>query len=267
MQTDVTPQQVASYRENGFLVCPGFLDAAELDELRGAVMDAIASMSGSRKIAGPGADLNEGDEYYDRVFTQRINLWRISETVGRYLQSPDLGAMLCELEGVPAFRLWHDQAFIKEPFGNPTALHIDNPYWSFYSPSAISIWIALEDATVENGCLCFMPGTHKLARYENVFLREEFSALLDVYPEMRGIAPVLAPMKAGDASFHNGLTAHGAGLNMTLGRRAAMSCAYMPDGSTFNGQQNILPDDYFTALKIGDVLDNDAINPLVGVRR
>ena len=72
---------------------------------------------------------------------------------------------------------------------------------------------------------------------------------------------------AGDASFHNGLTAHGAGLNMTLGRRAAMSCAYMPDGSTFNGQQNILPDDYFAALKIGDVLDNDAINPLVGVRR
>ena len=131
MQTDVTPQQVASYRENGFLVCPGFLDATELNELRGAVMDAIAAMSGRRKIAGPGADLNEGDAYYDRVFTQRINLWRISETVSRYLQSPDLGAMLCELEGVPAFRLWHDQAFIKEPFGNPTALHIDNPYWSF----------------------------------------------------------------------------------------------------------------------------------------
>ena len=243
------------------MVCPEFLDPAELQDLRAAVLEAIASMNGRRKIAGPGADLQEGNEYYDRVFTQRINLWRISDTVGRYLRSPELGAMLSALEGVSGFRVWHDQAFIKEPFANPTALHIDNPYWSFYSRYSISIWIALEDATPENGCLCFMPGTHKLARYDNVFLRDEFSALLDMYPEMREIAPVVAPMKAGDASFHNGLTAHGAGVNMTLKRRAAMSCAYMPDGSTFNGQQNVLPDSYFSTLKIGDVLDNDQINP------
>jgi hypothetical protein len=37
----------------------------------------------------------------------------------------------------------------------------------------------------------------------------------------------------------------------------------MPDGSTFNGQRNILPEEYFKSLKPGDVLCDDRINPLI----
>jgi len=75
--------------------------------------------------------------------------------------------------------------------------------------------------------------------------------------------PLFATMKRGDCGFHNGLTAHGAGPNMTPGYRRAMTCAYMPGGSTFNGNKNILPDDYFASLKIGDVIDNDQLHPIV----
>ena len=42
-----------------------------------------------------------------------------------------------------------------------------------------------------------------------------------------------------------------------------MTCAYMPDGSTFNGQQSLLPEDYFNSLQLGDVLNNDALHRLV----
>ena len=56
---------------------------------------------------------------------------------------------------------------------------------------------------------------------------------------------------------------HGAGDNMTPGWRRAMTCAYMPVGSTFNGQKNVLPTDYFESLEIGDVLENDEVNPLL----
>ena len=42
-----------------------------------------------------------------------------------------------------------------------------------------------------------------------------------------------------------------------------MTCGYMPDGSTFNGLQNVLPDSYFKTLEVGDVLDNDDQNPLI----
>jgi hypothetical protein len=42
-----------------------------------------------------------------------------------------------------------------------------------------------------------------------------------------------------------------------------MTCGYMPEGSTFNGQRNILPKEYFESLKPGDVLENDEQNPLL----
>ena len=66
-----------------------------------------------------------------------------------------------------------------------------------------------------------------------------------------------------DGVFHNGMTAHGAGANMTNKPRRAMTCAYMPDGSTFNGTRNILPADYYQLLKVGDILNEDTINPLI----
>ena len=160
-------------------------------------------------------------------------------------------------------RVWHDQTLIKEPFGNPTAWHLDNPYWSFFDADSISIWIALEDATLENGCMWFIPGTHKHGRFDNAGIGVNMADLFKIYPEMAKIDPVAVPMKAGDCSFHNGVLAHGAGANMTRKRRIAMTCAYMPDGATFNGQRNILPKDYFESLKVGDVLANDDWNPRV----
>ena len=77
------------------------------------------------------------------------------------------------------------------------------------------------------------------------------------------VDPVAAPMKAGDCSFHNGLTGHGAGANMTRGRRIAMTCAYMPIGCADNGNPNVLPREYHESLAVGDVLENDDWNPIV----
>jgi len=171
--------------------------------------------------------------------------------------------MACRLEGIEGIRVWHDQTLIKEPFANGTAWHLDVPYWSFQSRHAISIWIALEDATPYNGCMCFIPGSQKLATYDNVGIGQNMGDLFKLYPKMGEIDPVPVPMKAGDCSFHNGLAAHGAGANMTRGRRIAMTCGYMPEGSTYNGQTNILPKAYYEKLQKGDVLENDEQNPLL----
>ena len=42
-----------------------------------------------------------------------------------------------------------------------------------------------------------------------------------------------------------------------------MTCAYMPDGSTYNGIPNVLPDEYLHTLRVGDLLNNDLQNPLI----
>ncbi len=261
MKTALTDAQIHQYREDGFLHVPGFLDAGQVQRLKGAVLDAVTTL-GDRKL--PGSDIRQSTDYYGQVFTQKLNLWLINDTVKSFMLSPALGKMLCQLEGVQGMRVWHDQTLIKEPFANPTAWHLDNPYWSFDSRHAISIWIALEDATPWNGCMCFLPGSHKLATFDTPGIGPNMRELFKTYPDMARIPTVPVPMQAGDCSFHNGLTAHGAGANMTHGRRIAMTCAYMPEGSTFNGKRNILPQDYFETLKIGDTLQNDQWNPLVG---
>jgi len=266
MNTTLAPEQIQKYQNDGFLYFPGLLSGEEVAELKAAVIDTVASM-GKRKVAGAGADLAEGDDYFKKVFTQRLNLWRLSETIKGYMLNPALGEMLAGLAGVDGLRVWHDQALIKEAYANPTAWHLDNPFWSFFSRQSISIWIALEDATPFNGCMCFIPGTHRFANFDPQEIGQDLSGLFKKYPKMGEIDPVPVPMKAGDCSFHNGLVAHGAGANMTRGRRIAMTCAYMPEGSTFNGQQNILPDGYFQSLKAGDTLDNDAQNPIVYSQR
>ncbi len=263
MKTQITSEQIAEYQRNGFLTVTDFLSSGEIEELKTAVAGAVDRM-GSKKVSGGEVDWEDGDTYYSRVFTQKLNLWRIDETVKRYMLSPELGRMVSSLAGVKGMRVWHDQALIKPPWGNPTGWHLDNPYWSFHSKNSISIWIALEDATLNNGCLYFMPGTHKQAGFDNAPIGENIGDLFKVYPEWAKLEAVPAPLKAGSASFHNGLTAHGAGANMTPRTRMAMTCAYMPEGSTFNGQQNpILPDRIFKSLKVGDLLDDDDQYPLI----
>ena len=174
-----------------------------------------------------------------------------------------LGKLAATLAGVDGVRIWHDQALIKQPWANPTGWHLDNPYWSWHSPNAISLWVALDDVTLQNGCLYFLPGTHKTASYKNSSIGENISDIFKIYPEWAKLNAIPAPMKAGSCSFHNGLTAHGAGPNMTPGWRRAMTCGYMPDGSTFNGQQNILTDEQMANLQVGDVLDDDTNHPLL----
>lgn len=259
------------YQENGFLAVPQFLAPAELAAWRGAVDVAIGARGQQRfsfaadtdADADSPARASEDQAYYDQVFTQRVNLWQTSEPMRDLLFQPDLGQFAGELAGVSGLRIWHDQALVKEPYGNPTAFHLDVPYWSFTSPDAITIWIALDDATVQNGCLYYIPASHQAQKFDNVGIGKELGALFEVYPEWREVPAVPCPVPAGGAVLHNGLTFHGAGANMTPGRRRAMTCAYMPDGAVFNGQANVLPPEYLATLSLGDVLSSERQNPLV----
>ena len=206
MNTQLTPQQIEAYQRDGFLPIERFLTDAELAELRAAVDEAVASM-GNRKVSVGLDAMKDADDYYDRVFKQRVNLWRINATVKRFMLNPALGEMLGKLAGVDGMRVWHDQALIKPPFGNPTGWHLDNPYWSFTSRQSISIWIALDASTYQNGCMYYVPGSQNIADYRNVPISEDIGALFRVYPEFLAKGTVGVQLPAGGCAFHNGLTA------------------------------------------------------------
>jgi phytanoyl-CoA hydroxylase len=275
MKHEVTDSQRKTYAQQGFLVVDEFLDAGELEEWRGAVDHAVtergrqllAFQTSEEESSKAAAVSQEERDYYDEVFTQRNNLWQTDAHLQRLLFQTDLGHYVADVADIDGVRIWHDQALIKEPYANPTAFHLDVPYWSFTSVDAITIWLALDDATLENGCLYYVPGSHLARKFDNVGITKRIGQLFEIYPDWVDVAPIPCPVPAGGALFHNGLTFHGAGANMTPGRRRAMTCAYMPDGSTFNGTRNVLPPEYFATLKVGDSLANEAQNPLVFSRR
>jgi len=268
MNTAITPAQVDFYQENGYLIIEDFLNSAELELWRDAVSIAVDERNG-QKIPGragkTGDDdgINKDSEYLAKVFDQLINLWQTNEKVKDLMFNPAIGEMAAKLSRVDAIRIWHDQALFKKPWANPTSWHLDTPFWSFSDRRALSIWVALDDATFENGCLFFIPGSHKETGFDNPGIGRNMESIFNFYPSFKTSPSVAAPMKAGSCSFHNGLTIHGAHANMTPGWRRAMTCAYMPDGNTFNGIQNILSDEAIKSLKVGDLLNNDGQNPLI----
>ena len=261
MNTNVTQEQIDFYREKGFIVLHDFLTPEELETWREAVDGAVRRRGERRQLHHK--DNKFKGTYYDYIFVQRINLWMDSSEVRRLILDPRLGKLAAELAGVDGMRIWHDQALIKQPWANPTGWHLDNPKWSYSSRHTLSIWVALDDATLQNGCLYFLPGSHKTADYDDVPIGENIGDIFRVYPEWQETMSASAEMKAGSCSFHNGLIAHGAGANMTPGWRRAMTCGFMPDGCTFNGKQNILTDEQFASYEIGDLLDDDFQNPLI----
>ena len=268
MKHQLTKEQIESYQSAGFVVIEDFLSEEELEHWRKTVTNAVKESAGikipGKEIRIGEADgINEDADYFGKVFDQLLNLWQTDEDVREIMLDERIGKMAAQLAGVDGIRIWHDQALIKRPWANPTAWHLDTPFWSFSDRNAISIWVALDNATLENGCLFFIPGSHKQTNFDKITIGRNMDGIFDVYPQLKNRMPVAAPMKAGSCSFHNGLTVHGANANMTNGFRRAMTCAYMPEGNVFNGEPNILPDAYLEKLKIGDPLNNNEQNPLI----
>jgi len=271
MNSTLSKTQLDYYDENGFLIIEDFLTPGELEQWRTAVTQAVEArnglkMPGKNVKIGDDDGINEDAAYFNNVFDQLLNLWQTSEAVKELMIDERIGKMVAELAGVDGIRIWHDQALIKRPWANPTSWHLDTPFWSFSDRRALSIWVALDDATLENGCLFFIPGSHKRTTFENTGIGKNMGGIFEVYPEFKTARSKAAVMKAGSCSFHNGLTIHGAHANMTPGLRRAMTCAYMPDGNTYNGIPNILPDEYVKTLNVGDLLNSDMQNPLIYTR-
>ena len=268
MKHFLSADQIQFYQTNGFIVIEDFLSTSELERWRAVVTAAVTERAG---IKIPGKDIkigeadgiNEDADYFGKVFDQLLNLWQTNEGVKELMMDQEIGRMAAQLAGVEGIRIFHDQALIKRPWANPTAWHLDTPFWSFSDRNAISIWVALDDATLQNGCLFFIPGSHKQTSFDKITIGRNMDGIFEVYPQLKNSTTIAAPMKAGSCSFHNGLTIHSANANMTSGFRRAMTCAYMPDGNLFNGEPNILPEAYLSSLKVGDLLDNDHQNPLI----
>ena len=203
----VDPAEIGFFQQNGYIQYHDFFSQAEIATLRLALDDAVASRRERIRGAEKGG---RHSEEYERVFNQMVNLWTDYPQAKEIAFDVRLGEYARQLSRCRHVRIYHDHAMIKPPgqVSKETNWHQDAPYWPMDPVGALSAWIAVDDVSVENGCLQFVPGTHKHGRLESISLTTEGESVVERFKEQGYTAPepVVMPMRAGGVTFHHGCT-------------------------------------------------------------
>ena len=228
----LTDDQLASFRQEGFVSGVPLLNGQQVEQLR----EEVASLADP---SHPGHSLfyefhsNESDDP-NAVLFHALGAWRIMPGLHDILWHAPVATAASQLLG-GAVRMWHDQLFCKPPkHGGVVAWHQDYSYWTRTRPmNHLTCWIALDDTTVESGCLRYIPGSHRWDLLPITGLAGDMDAIRAVLTEEQIAAfenPALVEVKAGEASFHHPLTVHGSEANRSDRPRRAVVLNFVLDG-------------------------------------
>ena len=154
-----------------------------------------------------------------------------------YARDPIILDMVEQILG-PDIILWNSSLFAKPAGdGKKTPWHQDGEYWPLRPLATCTVWIALDDATVENGCLKFMSGSHKDKRLRphrtsddlNLTLHQEL--LESEYDDQKAF---YLELEAGQMSLHDVYLLHGSEANSSPNPRRGMTMRFMPGTSIFD---------------------------------
>jgi ectoine hydroxylase-related dioxygenase (phytanoyl-CoA dioxygenase family) len=216
-QVDLTDEQVRFFRENGFLRIERITTDEELEWIGGIYDRLFAERMGEENgeyfdLGGPRA--HGGKEVLPQVLGPERKFPELREAV--YFRNARL--LAARLLGVPEEQVTGGGHMIMKParYGRETPWHQDEAYWNpEYIPHSLSVWMPLDPATVDSGCLQFIPGSHTsdVARHRHI----------DNDPTVHGLVTdhvdpsqaVACPIPAGGATFHHCRTLHYAGPNTT----------------------------------------------------
>jgi phytanoyl-CoA hydroxylase len=217
----ITESQARRYDEDGYFVLEDVLGREEIDALIGAIdpfeerqADALRQLEGGRFF------IARADEI---TFTTHLVLQ--STVLRDFTRAPLLTDVCADLLG-PDVRLYWDQAVYKKPgTESPFPWHQDNGY-AFVEPQQyLTCWVALTDATEDNGCPWVVPRLHRRGT-----LAHEYSDIGFVCLHEPADA-VAVPARAGSVVMFSSLTPHSTGPNRTDAVRKAYIVQYAPDGA------------------------------------
>jgi ectoine hydroxylase-related dioxygenase (phytanoyl-CoA dioxygenase family) len=141
-------------------------------------------------------------------------------------------------------RFWHDQLFCKPAkHGGVVAWHQDYSYWTrTVAMQHLTCWTGLDDATKENGCLHYVPKSHKWGLLDAPSLAGDMDGLMAYLNEEQkaGFEPVAIELKKGHAAFHHPLLVHGSYENRSEMSRRAFVLNVFADGTVSNTDEELL---------------------------
>ena len=230
----ITPAQARQYDEAGYFL----LDSAFTPQEIAAVIAEIDPVE-TRQEAALAKSGQEHFIYKPGQITFTIHMVMRSAALRAFSRHRVFLDLCHDLMG-PKARLYWDQAVYKKPgMAQDFPWHQDNGY-TFTSPQQyLTCWVALTDATVENGCPWVVPGLHRVGTLAHRSTPYGH-ACLEGMPE----GAVAVPAKAGDIVVFSSLTPHRTGPNLTGETRRSYILQYAPDG--------VIADDPFKGLVRAD---------------
>ncbi len=157
----LTPQQIADFEKNGFLLLRSFANNKLCEEIL-----EIAS----QEIEEENQPIETEEEYLDINTSQKETIRRLRQVHARHekfaqwMENQEIRPILKQLlKETPVLTLAHHNSIMtKMPHtSSQTCWHQDIRYWNFENDNLLSVWLALDDEFLENGLLEFIPGSHK----------------------------------------------------------------------------------------------------------
>ncbi len=227
----LSAEQVEFYKTHGYVAGIRLLSDNQVAVLR-SELDELANPGHPARQLFYEYNSNESSDPARKLF-HALGAWRVAPGFHDLLWNPRFTATASQLLGGPV-RFWHDQIFYKPArHGGVVAWHQDYSYWTRTSPMAhLSCWIGLDDATRENGCLYYVPGSHRWNLLPVTGLADEMDAIQAVLTEQQKVKfkPVAIELKQGEAAFHHPLMVHGSFANITDRPRRATVINVFRDG-------------------------------------
>jgi ectoine hydroxylase-related dioxygenase (phytanoyl-CoA dioxygenase family) len=216
-QVDVTDEQVAFFRENGYLSIERITTDEEIEWLKGVYDKLFGERTGEKDgdyfdLAGQGK--KDGRDVLPQVLGPERTFPELRETI--YWRNAR--RITARLFGMDEDKLTAGGHMILKPphYGAETPWHQDEAYWpEEILPLGVSAWMPLEAATTENGCLHFIPGSQRddIHHHEHIGYDPTVHGLFTEAGDKAKAVP--CPLPAGGATFHHCRTLHYAGPNST----------------------------------------------------
>lgn len=238
----LTDEQLARFATDGFVVGPSVLTQTQIETLLAELSDLMVSDHDGRELwyeyhSNESVDPNT-------VLFHALGAWRLRPGFHDALWNPAFTIPASQLLG-GSVRFWHDQLFCKPArHGGVVSWHQDYSYWTRTKPMAhLTCWIGLDDATVDNGCIHYVPGSQTWDLLPITGLAGDMTAIRNVLSDDQWDQfnnPVAVELKAGECVFHHPLTVHGSFENRTDRPRRAMVLNVVKDGVCSDSDEPLL---------------------------
>jgi hypothetical protein len=238
---EITPERMDALERDGFLIGVTLLNADQVDALREDLNLLMQPLQAGNPLFYE-YNSNESDDPSRRLF-HALGAWRVAPSFHDIVFFRPLVSVAERLLGGPV-RLWHDQVFVKPARdGAGVAWHQDYSYWTRTKPIAhITAWIGLDDADEDNGCVRYVPGSHRWPLMPREHLAGDMAKVLNHLTDEQRAAfkPVPSVLKAGEASFHHPMTLHGSFKNRSGRPRRGVVINFIRDGVVSDTDEPLL---------------------------